>query len=221
MAVSVAAALLLGAVFAGDSVWTAVAAVLIAGIWGAPGVRRLGAVTRWRRHARRAPARDGGGAGSRSPGRSRRTSRGPSSTGRSSTPRSSPSASCSQPIGPMPRDPAAAALTRAFGAGVVWRWRERRFRRLSRRGRAARLRDPIGYWNALALAADALLVLAPRSQARHARLRCGWAVPCSPTRRSWRSCSRRLGQAPRQRHRDRALALAPSRPGRGGLLTPS
>ena len=35
MAVSVAAALLLGAVFAGDSVWTAVAAMLIAGTWGA------------------------------------------------------------------------------------------------------------------------------------------------------------------------------------------
>ena len=35
MAVSVATALLLGAVFAGDSVWTAVAAVLIAGTWGA------------------------------------------------------------------------------------------------------------------------------------------------------------------------------------------
>ena len=35
MAVSVAAALLLGAVFAGDSVWTALAALLVAGGWGA------------------------------------------------------------------------------------------------------------------------------------------------------------------------------------------
>ena len=42
-------------------------------------------------------------------------------------------------------------------------------------GRAARLRDPIGYWNALALAADALLVLClwlvtTRSLARPVRL---------------------------------------------------
>ncbi len=35
VAVSVAAALLLGAVFAGDSVWTALAALLVAGGWGA------------------------------------------------------------------------------------------------------------------------------------------------------------------------------------------
>ena len=35
MAVSVSAALLLGAVFAGDSVWTALAALLVAGGWGA------------------------------------------------------------------------------------------------------------------------------------------------------------------------------------------
>ena len=35
VAVTVSAALLLGAVFAGDSVWTAVAALLVAGGWGA------------------------------------------------------------------------------------------------------------------------------------------------------------------------------------------
>ena len=45
-------------------------------------------------------------------------------------------------------------------------------------GRAARLRDPIGYWNALALAADALLVLAlwVAAGARDRRVRAAGAV---------------------------------------------
>ncbi len=50
MAVSVAAALLLGAVFAGDSVWVALAALLVAGGWGALAL------------AGRAPLPGGGGA---------------------------------------------------------------------------------------------------------------------------------------------------------------
>ena len=53
------------------------------------------------------------------------------------------------------------ALTAAFGAGIVWALAGKAIPAVfPDGGRAARLRDPIGYWNALALAADALLVLA-------------------------------------------------------------
>ena len=56
---------------------------------------------------------------------------------------------------------AAAALTAALGAGVALGPRGQGDPAVfPDGGRAARLRDPIGYWNALALAADALLVLA-------------------------------------------------------------
>jgi tetratricopeptide (TPR) repeat protein len=52
-------------------------------------------------------------------------------------------------------------LVVALGAAVVWALAGKAIPALfPDGGRAARLRDPIGYWNALALAADLLLVLA-------------------------------------------------------------
>ena len=52
-------------------------------------------------------------------------------------------------------------LVVAFGAAIVWALAGKAIPALFEDGgRAARLRDPIGYWNALALAADVLLVLA-------------------------------------------------------------
>ena len=56
---------------------------------------------------------------------------------------------------------AASALVVALGAAVVWALAGKAIPALfPDGGRTARLRDPIGYWNALALAADMLLVLA-------------------------------------------------------------
>ena len=61
---------------------------------------------------------------------------------------------------------AAAALMTALGAAVLWALAGKTIPALfPDGGRAARLRDPIGYWNALALAADILLVLALRAAA--------------------------------------------------------
>jgi O-antigen ligase len=58
---------------------------------------------------------------------------------------------------------AAAALVIALGAAVLWALAGKAIPGLfPDGGRTARLRDPIGYWNALALAADMLLVLALR-----------------------------------------------------------
>ncbi len=67
-------------------------------------------------------------------------------------------------------------LVVGFGAAIVWSLAGKAIPSLfDDGGRAARLRDPIGYWNALALAADALLVLClwlatSRSHARPLRL---------------------------------------------------
>jgi hypothetical protein len=56
---------------------------------------------------------------------------------------------------------AAAALVAALAAAVVWALAGKAIPGLfPDGGRTARLRDPIGYWNTLALAADMLLVLA-------------------------------------------------------------
>ncbi|MBA2297606.1 MAG: O-antigen ligase family protein, partial [Actinobacteria bacterium] len=55
----------------------------------------------------------------------------------------------------------ALVLASALGAAVLWALAGKAIPALfPDGGRAARLRDPIGYWNALALAANALLVLA-------------------------------------------------------------
>jgi O-Antigen ligase len=63
-------------------------------------------------------------------------------------------------LGPRACRGAAGLLVLAFGAAVVWALAGKAIPALfDDGGRAARLRDPIGYWNALALAAGALLVL--------------------------------------------------------------
>ncbi len=67
------------------------------------------------------------------------------------------------------------ALAGALGAAVLWSLAGKAIPALfPDGGRAARLRDPIGYWNALALAANALLVLglwlASSAASRSARL---------------------------------------------------
>ena len=62
--------------------------------------------------------------------------------------------------GPRAARTAAGLLTLAFGLAVVWALAGKAIPALfPDGGRAARLRDPVGYWNALALVADALLVL--------------------------------------------------------------
>ena len=201
MAVSVAAALLLVAVFAGDSVWTAVAALLVAGTWGALAL------------AGRAPLPAGGGvlaglllATAAWSGLSIAWSVAPDLSWAELDRTlvyapSSPSACCSPPVAPMPARLAAMALTAAFGAASSGPSPARRSRPLfPDGGRAARLRDPIGYWNALALAADVLLVLAlSLRRLRRERSPCGWAARRSPTRRSSRCCSRRRVQASQRR----------------------
>ena len=74
----------------------------------------------------------------------------------------------------------AAILTGAFAVAILWALAGKAIPALfSDGGRAARLRDPIGYWNALALVGDGLLVLglwlaATRSAA--VALRAGGAV---------------------------------------------
>ena len=179
MAVSVAAALLLGAVFAGDSVWTALAALLVAGGWGALAL------------AGRAPLPGGGGV---LLGLLLATA---AWSGLSIAWSVAPDLSWAELnrtlvyvaflavgllLGAGPREPArlaAAALTVAFGAGVVWALAGKAIPAMfPDGGRAARLRDPIGYWNALALAADALLVLALSfaASARVVSVRMGCAV---------------------------------------------
>lgn len=161
MAVSVATVLLLAALFAGDSVWTALAALLAAGGWSAialagrarqpgDGAVLLGlllATAAW--------------------------------AGVSVTWSVAPDRSWAEvdrtlvfaaflvvglllgACGPSACRWAAAALVAALGAAVVWALAGKAIPGLfPDGGRAARLRDPIGYWNVLALAADMLLVLA-------------------------------------------------------------
>jgi len=161
VAVTVATVLLLAALFAGDSVWTALAALLAAGGWSALAL------------ARRARQPAGGAAllgvllaiaGL---------------AGVSLAWSVAPDRSWAEldrtlvfaaflvvglllgACGPSACRWAAAALVAALGAAVVWALAGKAIPALfPDGGRAARLRDPIGYWNALALAADVLLVLA-------------------------------------------------------------
>jgi tetratricopeptide (TPR) repeat protein len=179
VAVSVAAALLLGAVFAGDSVWIGVAALLVAGTWGAL------ALAGW------APLPGGGAT---LVGLLLATA---AWSGLSIAWSVAPDLSWAEldrtlvyvaflVVGlllaagrPDAARLAAVALTVGFGAGVVWALAGKTIPAVfPDGGRAARLRDPIGYWNALALAADALLVLAlsVASSARAAAVRMGCAV---------------------------------------------
>ena len=177
MAVAVAAALLLAAVFRGDSVWTAVAALAVVGAWSALAL------------AGRVPLRTGGG---------------PMSalllavaawSGLSIAWSVAPDRSWAEldrtlvylaflalglllgsTIGARR---AAQVLAVVLGAAVAWALAGKAVPALFEDGgRAARLRDPIGYWNALALAADILLVLALSlaASARSAAFRAGGAV---------------------------------------------
>src|SRR5215210_7327377 len=156
----VAAALLLGALFAGESVAVAVAAVLAVGIWvtfallgrvplplgGAGLVGALLAIAAW--------------------------------SGLSVAWSLAPDHSWAEldrtlvyvaflgagllvgASGPGSARRAATVLAAALGAAILWSLAGKAIPALfPDGGRAARLRDPIGYWNALALAADVLLVL--------------------------------------------------------------
>ncbi len=161
VAVSVATAMLLGAVFAGDSVWTAIAVLAIAGGWSALAL------------AGRTPLPGGGGlllglilAIAAWSGLSIAWSVAPDLSW----------AELNRTLvfagflgvgllfgaaGKVVCRWAAAALVTALGAAVLWGLAGKAIPALfPDGGRAARLRDPIGYWNALALAADMLLVLA-------------------------------------------------------------
>ena len=223
MAVSVAGTLLLGAVFAGDSVWTGLAALLVAGGWSALALtgRTL------------------------SPGRSGVVLLGlllatAAWSGLSIAWSIAPDRSWEEldrtlvyvaflVVGlllgasrPGAVRLAAWALTAAFGAAVAWALAGKAIPAIFEDGgRAARLRDPIGYWNALALAADMLLVLA-LSLAASARLvalrcrRCGARLRGRRRRPARRLPRRRRGSRPRRR----ALAVAAPRPGRRGAADP-
>ena len=179
MAVSVATAMLLGAVFAGDSVWTAIVVLAVAGGWSALAL------------AGRTPLPGGGtvllglvlaiGAWS---GLSIAWSVAPdlSLTDVNRTLvfagflvvglllGASGQAACRL---------ATAALMTALGAAVLWALAGKAIPALfPDGGRVARLRDPIGYWNALALAADMLLILGLQlaADARRSRVLRGGGV---------------------------------------------
>jgi hypothetical protein len=180
VAVSVATALLLAALFAGDSVWTAIAALVVAGGWSAlalvgraplprSGYLLLGlllATAAWSGLSI---------AWSVAPDRSwaelDRSLVFAAILGAGILLGASGPAACRR---------AAAALVVALGAAVLWALAGKAIPGLFLDGgRAARLRDPIGYWNALALAADMLLVLALQLAAdagRSRALRAGGAV---------------------------------------------
>ena len=128
MAVSVAAALLLAALFAGDSVWTALAALLVAGGWGALAF------------AGRAPQPGGGAtllgvllataawAGLSVAGRWRSTATGKSSTGHLCSRRFWPSGSCSAPVGRAHAAGRSRPSSRPSGPRSFGRWPARRSR---------------------------------------------------------------------------------------------
>jgi tetratricopeptide (TPR) repeat protein len=180
VAVSVATAMLLGALFAGDSVWTAIVVLAVAGGWSALGL------------AGRTPLPGGGmvllgivlaiGAWSAL------------SVAWSVAPDLS-WADLNRTLvfagflavglllgasGQVACRLAAAALVTALGAAVLWALAGKAVPALfPDGGRVARLRDPIGYWNALALAADMLLILGLQlaADARRSRaLRAGGVV---------------------------------------------
>jgi tetratricopeptide (TPR) repeat protein len=169
LAVSVVAALLLGALFAGETIWLSVAALVLAGVWAAlallgrtafpvSGLALVGillAIAAWS-------------------GLSTAWSVAPDLSwddldrtlvytaflvvGLLFAAAASPTA-------------AAGVVTAALGATIVWALAGKAIPALfPDGGRAARLRDPIGYWNALALAGDVLLVLALSFAATSRRL---------------------------------------------------
>ena len=169
LAVSVVAALLLGAIFAGDTLWVSVAALLLAGAWAAlallgraafpaSGLVLVGlllATAAW--------------------------------SGLSIAWSVAPDLSWDELdrtlvyaafllVGLLfaaaaSSTAAAGVVTVVFGAAIVWALAGKAIPGLfPDGGRTARLRDPIGYWNALALAGDVLLVLALSFAATSRRL---------------------------------------------------
>lgn len=178
MAVTVSAALLLGAVFVGESAWLALAVLAVSGGWAALAL------------AGRAPAPGGGlvlggllGATCVWSGLSVAWSVAPdlswAELNRTLVYLGFLAVGLLLGARPGAARLAAAALTVAFGAAVVWALAGKAIPGLfPDGGRAARLRDPIGYWNALALAADVLLVLALSlaASSRAAALRLAGAV---------------------------------------------
>ena len=163
VAVSVVTAMLLGAVFAGDSVWTAIAVLAVAGGWSALAL------------AGRVPLPGGGTvllglilAIAAWSGLSVVWSVAPDLSWAevNRTLVFAGFAAVGLLLGASGRNAcrwAAAALLTALGAAVLWALAGKAIPALfPDGGRAARLRDPIGYWNALALAADMVLVLALR-----------------------------------------------------------
>ncbi len=117
----------------------------------------------------------------------------------------------------------AAILTGAFAVAILWALAGKAIPALfPDGGRAARLRDPIGYWNALALVGDGLLVLGlwlAATRSATVALRAGGAVL------AYAAVSRdpAHGLARRRRGRDRrrrAVALAGTVADRAGAARP-
>ena len=163
MAVSVVTAMLLSAVFAGDSVWMAIAVLAVAGGWSALAL------------AGRVPLPGGGTvllglvlAIAAWSGLSLAWSVAPDLSWADVNRTLVLAAFLAVGLllgagGQAACRLAAAALVTALGAAVLWALAGKVIPGLfADGGRAARLRDPIGYWNALALVADMLLVLALR-----------------------------------------------------------
>jgi len=180
VAVPVAAALLLGALFAGDSVWTGVAALALVGAWGALALSGRAAIP-------------GGGAAPLAALLALGAWSGLSVLWSVAPDRSWNELNRTLvyaafllvgllfgAAGPGASRRAAYLLAAALGAAIVWALAGKAIPALfPDGGRAARLRDPIGYWNALALAADALLVLGlwlAAGPARSRALRAGGAL---------------------------------------------
>jgi hypothetical protein len=157
LAEAVAAAVMLAALFAGDAVWTGVAALLVAGTWGALALAGLAPLPRGGRLVLGLLLATAAWSGlsvawSVAPDRSW-----------AELDRTLVHASFLA-LGLLFGGGARRALrvlVLVLGAAVLWALAGKAIPALfPDGGRAARLRDPIGYWNALALAADVLLVLA-------------------------------------------------------------
>ena len=179
LAVSIAAALLLGAVFAGESVWTWIAVLAVAGGWAAVAF------------AGRAPVPAAGYllltalvATAAWSGASVAWSVAPDLSWHelNRTLVYVAFLAVGLLLGasvPNAARWAAVAVGSAFGAAILWALAGKAIPALyPDGGRAARLHDPIGYWNALALAGDVLLLLtlAAAASVRSRALRAAAAV---------------------------------------------
>ena len=136
VAMVVAGALLLAALFAGDSFWTAAVVLLAAGAWSALALRRMGPGTGRPAAARPCCSRRRRGAASRSCGRSLPIAPGTSSTARSCSRGSSPSACCSGPSAAERAGAPRPARSWRSARPSSGRSRARWCRRSSRTGRA-------------------------------------------------------------------------------------